>query len=118
MSGRAILRKCLRKGITLRVDGDRLRFRPASAVTPELLDGLKAHKAELFQILFWMDYETQKMVLNSLWFHEGIDGSCLNDDEWEKFTIYVLAASEGEPTHEDAIRAWKKIERQGGFKCQ
>jgi hypothetical protein len=34
-------------GIEIKADGDRLRFRPRSALTPELECWLKVHKAEL-----------------------------------------------------------------------
>ena len=38
-------------GVTLAADGDRLRFRPGTAVTPELLARLRTHKAELLAML-------------------------------------------------------------------
>lgn len=40
-----------RLGIRLEADGERLRYRPQSALTPELLDRLKAHKGELLTLL-------------------------------------------------------------------
>jgi hypothetical protein len=39
------------RGIELRADGDRLRFRPRAAVTPDLAARLKAHKARLLAVL-------------------------------------------------------------------
>jgi hypothetical protein len=38
------------RGIALRADGDRLRFRPRSAA-PELVERLRTHKAELLGLL-------------------------------------------------------------------
>jgi len=40
-----------RLGIKLEADGDRLRYSPRSAVTPELAKRMKAHKAELLALL-------------------------------------------------------------------
>lgn len=44
----AELRSC---GVELRVAGDRLRFRPAEAVSPELLDKLRTYKPEVLRLL-------------------------------------------------------------------
>lgn len=40
-----------RLGIRLEADGERLRYRPRSALTPDLLARLKEHKAELLAML-------------------------------------------------------------------
>ena len=40
-----------RRGIRLEAQGDRLRYHPRSALTPELLARLKAHKADLLAML-------------------------------------------------------------------
>lgn len=40
-----------RLGIRLDADGDRLRYHPRSAATPDLLDRLRTHKAALLAIL-------------------------------------------------------------------
>ena len=40
-----------RLGIRIEAHGDRLRYSPRSAVTPDLADRMKAHKAELLAIL-------------------------------------------------------------------
>ena len=39
------------RGIRIEASGDRLRFSPRSAVTPDLADRMKAHKGELLTIL-------------------------------------------------------------------
>ena len=46
-----LLNILVHRGIQIAADDDRLRYFPRSAVTPALLDGLKAHKAELPAIL-------------------------------------------------------------------
>ena len=46
-----LLADLTRLGIRLEAHGDRLRFWPRSAVTPELADRMKAHKAELLAVL-------------------------------------------------------------------
>lgn len=38
-------------GIELQADGDKLRFRPAAAMTPELLRRVKRHKPELLALV-------------------------------------------------------------------
>lgn len=47
MSAAEIVADLARRGIRLEADGERLRYFPRSALTPDLLDRLKAHKAEL-----------------------------------------------------------------------
>lgn len=39
------------RGIRLEAHGDRLRYHPRSAITPDLVDRLRDHKAELLAIL-------------------------------------------------------------------
>ncbi len=39
------------RGIELRAEGGRLRFRPVAAMTPELAERVKAHKGELLALL-------------------------------------------------------------------
>jgi len=46
-----LLADVTRRGIELVADGDRLRYRPRSAVTADLAERLKTHKAELLAIL-------------------------------------------------------------------
>jgi len=47
MSAAELLLDLGRLGIQLEADGERLRYFPRSALTPDLLDRLKANKAEL-----------------------------------------------------------------------
>ena len=47
MSAAEIMVDLARRGIRLEGEGERLRYYPRSALTPELLDRLIAHKAEL-----------------------------------------------------------------------
>jgi TubC N-terminal docking domain len=51
MSAAELLADLDRLGIRLEADGDRLRYHPRSALTPELLDRLKAGKADVLAIL-------------------------------------------------------------------
>ena len=51
MSAAELLMDLGRLGIRLEADGERLRFHPRSALTPELLGRLKAHKGELLTML-------------------------------------------------------------------
>ena len=44
MSARALLAELRGRGVELVADGDRLQYRPANVVTPELLDRLHANK--------------------------------------------------------------------------
>lgn len=46
-----LLAELIRLGIRLAAHGDRLRFHPRWAVTPDLADRLKAHKADLLEVL-------------------------------------------------------------------
>ena len=46
-----ILEEVGRRGVSLFPKGDRLRFYPKKALTPELLEELKAHKAEILVAL-------------------------------------------------------------------
>lgn len=51
MSAADLLLDLGRLGIRLEAGADRLRYFPRSALTPDLLDRLKAHKAELLAML-------------------------------------------------------------------
>ena len=51
MSAAELLLDLARRGIRLEAHGERLRYFPRSAVTPDLLDRLKAHKGELLAML-------------------------------------------------------------------
>ncbi len=51
MSAAALLLDLERLGIRLEARGDRLRYSPRSALTPDLLNRLKAHKQELLTVL-------------------------------------------------------------------
>jgi hypothetical protein len=46
-----ILEEVGRRGISLFPKGDRIRFYPKNALTPELLEELKEHKAEILVVL-------------------------------------------------------------------
>lgn len=46
-----VLNELRARGVELRAQGNRLRFRPVDRVTPDLLARLREHKAELLAIL-------------------------------------------------------------------
>ena len=51
MSPAELLGELTRQGIELRADGNRLRYRPRAAVSPELAETLRTHKGELLTLL-------------------------------------------------------------------
>ena len=51
MSAAQLMTDLTRLGIHVEAHGDRLRYSPRSAVTPDLADRMKAHKGELLAIL-------------------------------------------------------------------
>lgn len=51
MSAADLLLDLDRLGIQVEADGERLQYFPRSALTPDLLDRLKAHKADLLAVL-------------------------------------------------------------------
>jgi hypothetical protein len=51
MSAAHLLADVARLGVRLEAHGDRLRYHPRSAVTPDLAERMKAHKAELLVLL-------------------------------------------------------------------
>jgi hypothetical protein len=56
-----------RLGVELRAHGGRLRYAgPEEALTPELLDRLKAHKAELLSLSAWDEDEAYKLIKDAL----------------------------------------------------
>jgi hypothetical protein len=51
MTATEILSELARRGVHLEVAGDKLRWRPKEAVTPELVEDLKRRKAEILDAL-------------------------------------------------------------------
>ena len=51
MDAQAIWEEARRLGISLRVVGDRIRYRPKSAAPPDLVEALYQHKAEILAVL-------------------------------------------------------------------
>ena len=54
-----LLAELTRRGVEVAVDGDRLRFRPQSAVTPDLRAALIEHKPGLIRLLADEDREVE-----------------------------------------------------------
>jgi TubC N-terminal docking domain len=59
MNMSTLLSDLARRGIQLEAHGDKLRFFPPSALTPDLLERLKAHKPEVMEYLQDLDAERQ-----------------------------------------------------------
>ncbi len=53
MTAEELLNAAEAQGLTVVADGARLRIRPGSRLTPDLLAHLRAHKAELIDLLTW-----------------------------------------------------------------
>src|SRR5215204_6302574 len=53
MSAKTLLSELRGRGVEVVAEGELLRFRPRAAVTPELLDRLRAHKPSLLNLLEW-----------------------------------------------------------------
>jgi len=51
MTAAVLLAELTQAGIELLADGDKLRYRPQSAMTPDLAERLGAHKAEILSLL-------------------------------------------------------------------
>ena len=51
MDASEVVERLVARGVLLVVAGDRLRFRPRGAVTPELREALIEHKAEVVRLL-------------------------------------------------------------------
>ncbi len=60
MSAKALLEELRKRGVELAPDGDRLRYRPKEATTPDLLGRLKAHKQQLLKLLEWERRELEE----------------------------------------------------------
>lgn len=52
-----VLAEAARRGVALTIEGDRLSWRaPAGAVTPDLIEGMKTHKAAILKAIRWPRY--------------------------------------------------------------
>jgi hypothetical protein len=60
MSARELLEELRERGVELVVEGELLRFRPRTAITPELLDRLRAHKPKLLKLLAWEERKLEE----------------------------------------------------------
>lgn len=58
MTATEILSELERRGVQLEAHGDRLRFRPVEAVSPDLLETLRARKPEILRLLAQSQVET------------------------------------------------------------
>jgi hypothetical protein len=51
MSAFEVLMKAANLGVTLRLDGDQIRYRPKNAATPELIEAIRREKASIMLLL-------------------------------------------------------------------
>src|SRR6266545_4974089 len=69
MTAAALIAELRARGVELIPTGDRIRFRPASAVPPDLVERLRHHKAEVLRLLtpatITLDPKTLAEVLGS-----------------------------------------------------
>jgi len=65
MTATEILSELERRGVHLEVAGDKLRWRPKEAVTPDLVEALKQSKAEIISA------KLQAHFFKNLWFRSG-----------------------------------------------
>lgn len=75
----------IQSGFALEADGEGLRYRPASRATPEVVEAIRAHKADLLAILRTPIFDDLELPHCSscddrnLWLaHRGLDWRCLN----------------------------------------
>lgn len=67
MSARRLLSELDRLEVKLRVVGAQLSYSgPEESVTQELLDRIKAHKAELLRLLTWKEDEAYRLIKDAL----------------------------------------------------
>jgi TubC N-terminal docking domain len=60
MNAKALLAELRERGVELMTEGDLLRYRPRSAITPELLDRLRAHKPTILKLLAWEGHNLEE----------------------------------------------------------
>src|SRR5918992_2601797 len=60
MSARAFLDELRERGVEVAAEGNLLRYRPRAAITPELLDRLRAHKLALLKLLEWEQRQVER----------------------------------------------------------
>ena len=88
-----LLREIENRGVTLEPAGDRLRFRPKRNLTPELVEGLRMHKAEILEAL------------------EGSEENPLNSAEISKARHEPMIAHPAEVL--EMARAWSPLSPEG-----
>src|SRR5262245_16637915 len=96
MSAAELLADLARRGIRLEAHGDRLRFRPRLALTPDLLAELKTQKAELLVLLGLAPSAEAERLLTEL--REALAG-----------IEAAVAAGKAPPTRLAAMRTWLEV---------
>jgi hypothetical protein len=97
MTSVQILSETRKRGVEFKVAGDRLLFRPAEAVPPELLSAIHSHKAELLELLCTPDpvpvnierLKEAEADFSSLDIAPADVVLCIEDPEWpERWLAY------------------------------
>jgi hypothetical protein len=60
MSAKTLLVELRERGVEVVADGGLLRFRPRAAISPDLLDRLRAHKPSLLKLLEWERHKSEE----------------------------------------------------------
>ncbi|REJ90643.1 MAG: hypothetical protein DWQ34_16930 [Planctomycetota bacterium] len=102
MSAGELLLDLGRLGIRLESDGERLRYFPRSAVTPDLIGRLKAHKGDLLAILARRDTEAEKPA------ERPAVATCAIDDATWDFVPVASVSTPWCPVYRHP-RAWRSI---------
>lgn len=71
------------KGIELKVEGDKLRFHPQSAVTPEMLDSIRQNKQFIKVYLMWEQGESGLWFNNPPHCHNPLTPHASHEFPWE-----------------------------------
>jgi hypothetical protein len=79
MSAAQLITDLARLGIRIKAHGDRLRYSPRSAVTPDLADRMKAHKGKLLAILR-RDPDSPAEMREAVGVDDWTDGTVNPDD--------------------------------------
>ena len=112
MQAQELLENLMERGITVRPDGNLLRVRPKSRLTPELIGELREHKPELLRLVSdrrsWKVLPIATLTRRDLKYQIGFvreHVATLKGRELERYRYWLdLIKSEGYPS-EQAMRA-------------
>lgn len=108
-----LLHELKSRGLELQPAGDRLRYRPIEAMTPELAEQVKARKAEILALLTGLPIRPEEQAKSR---HEPIDWTTLPGDWicWFEERAAVREYDGGQPReHAEAEALRETIEAMG-----